>query len=291
MANMKHPSKCLGTPSYKLLDRILHPHIHAGAFLILVCSHAHGHMCNEVAFSPELGTESSRWEEFSRTGKHLVAEHGRLYSKGLMLSARCSVGDWSLAWSESSGSRDYSGVSNTGQPATTVADIRQQKITGSAHVKAWEDVKFGGRVVHSAFHRNLQSTNTAVGYPEHFRFNELAVGVRYKKSLGEHWVLQADYWQGRIIPGQSKVAIPSFTPTTLQLGAGRSREIGFSLEPKQHANEQGWTWSAALLVRHEKIEEGAPQALYRGSRLVASAVQPEIRLRTSQFLAKVNYAF
>lgn len=288
---MKHPSKCLGTPSSKLFDPILHPHIHVGAFLILVCSHAHGHKCHELALSPELGAESSRWEEFSRTGKRLVAEHGRLYSKGLMLSAHCSAGELSLAWSESTGTRDYTGVSNTGQPATTVSDISQQKITGSVHVKAWENVNLGGRVVHSSFHRNLQSTNKAAGYPEHFRFNELAVGVRYKKPLGELWMLQADYWQGRISPGQSKVAIPSFTPTTLKLGAGRSREIGFSLGPQQHSNEQGWTWSAELLVRHEKIEEGEPQALYRGNRLVASAVQSEIRLRTNQLLAKVTYAF
>jgi hypothetical protein len=44
-------------------------------------------------------------------------------------------------------------------------------------------------------------------------------------------------------------------------------------------------------IREDRIEEGSPQALYKGSRLVASAVQPAIGLRTSQFVAKLNYAF
>lgn len=277
--------------SSKSCDRLLHPHLYVGAVALFASWHALGQVCSEGVLSPQLGTEISRWEELSRTGKRLVLETGHLQSKGLKFSARCNDADLSLAWSDSTGTRNYLGATNTGQTATTFSDIAHQKISGSAHIAASENLFIGGRVVHNAIHRSIQSTSQADGYPEHFQFIDWSLGVRYKQPVSTNLFLQADYWQGRVLPGQSNVVLPNFAPATLKLGAGQSRELGLSIGYKLDAANQGWTWSAAIHVRQDQIKEGTPQALYKGGRLVASAVQPEISLRTSQFLAKLNYVF
>jgi hypothetical protein len=270
---------------------MLHPHICVGALALLTSWCALGQTCAEGVLSPQVGAEISRWEELSRTGKRLVLETGHLHSKGLTFSVRCTLADWSLAWSESRGTRTYLGATNTGQAATTFSDIAHQKISGSVHIYARENLSLGGRLVHNSIHRTIQSTLQADGYPEHFQFNDLSLGVRYKHALNTNLVGQAEYWQGRILQGQSNVTFPNFAPTRLQLGSGRSREMGISIGNKLGANDPAWTWSAAIHIRQDRIAEGSPQALYKGSRLVASAVQPEIGLRTSQFIAKLNYAF
>lgn len=291
MENSKHPNQCLGVTSFNSCDRLLHPHVYVGVFALLASWNALGQSCAEGVLSPQLGTEISRWEELSRTGKRLVLETGHLHAKGLIFSARCTLADWSLAWSDSKGTRTYLGATNTGQAATTFSDIGHQKISGSVHFHVGENWSIWGRVVHNAIHRTIQSTSQAEGYPEHFQFNDLSLGVRYKQALSADLIGQVEYWQGRILPGQSNVTFPNFAPTRLQLGSGSSREVGVSIGNKQSENVAGWTWSSAIHIRQERIEEGGPQALYKGSRLVASAVQPEIGLRTSQFIAKLNYAF
>jgi hypothetical protein len=290
-AILKHPNKCLGVTSFKFCDRLLRPHLYVGALALFVSCSALGKVCSEVVLSPQLGTEISRWEEVSRSGKRLVTENGRLHFNGLMLSAHCTSADWALAWSQSKGSRTYLGATNTGQTATTFSDVGHQRISGSVHLKASENLSLGVRAVHNSIHRNIQSTSEAAGYPEHFQFNDLSLGVRYKQSVSTNLIWQAEYWQGRIFPGQSNVVFPNFAPSTLQLGAGHTREIGLSIGSKLGANDQRWTWSAAIHIRQDRIEEGTPQALYKGSRVVASAVQPEINLRSSQLSAKLNYAF
>jgi hypothetical protein len=265
--------------------------LYVGALALFASWNALGQVCSEGVLSPQVGTEISRWEELSRTGKRLVLETGHLQSKGLMFSARCNIADFSLAWSESTGTRNYLGTTNTGQTATTFSDIVHQKISGSVHIAASGNLFIGGRVVRNAIHRTIQSTSQADGYPEQFQFIDWSLGVRYKQPVNTNLFWQADYWQGRILPGQSNVEFPNFAPATLQLGAGQSRELGLSIGNKLGAADQGWTWSAAIHVRHDQIKEGTPQALYKGGRLVASAIQPEIGLRTSQFLAKLNYVF
>lgn len=277
--------------SFNFCDRLLHPHLYVGAMTLFVSWNAVGQACSEFVLSPQLGTEISRWEELSQTGKRLVLETGHLQSKGLMFSARCNIADLSLAWTDSKGTRTYLGATNTGQTATTFSDIAHQKISGSVHIAASGNLFIGGRVVRNAIHRTIQSTSQADGYPEQFQFIDWSLGVRYKQPVSTNLFLQADYWQGRILPGQSNVVFPNFAPATLQLGAGQSRELGLSIGNKLGAADQGWTWSAAIHVRQDQIKEGTPQALYKGGRLVASAVQPEIGLRTSQFLAKLNYVF
>jgi hypothetical protein len=262
-----------------------------GALALFVSWSALGKVCSKVILSPQLGTEISRWDEVSRSGKRLVTENGRLHFTGLKLSAHCTSADWTLAWSESKGSRTYLGASNSGQTATTFSDVGHQRISGSVFLNTSENLSVGGRVVHNSIHRTIQSTREAAGYPEHFQFNDLSLGVRYKQSLSTNFFWQAEYWQGRILPGHSNVVFPNFAPSTLQLGAGNSHEIGLSIGNTLGTNDQRWTWSVALHFRQDRIEEGTPQALYKGSRIVASAVQPEINLKTSQLFAKLNYAF
>lgn len=291
MANSKHPNRCLGVTSFKGCDCWLHPHVCVGALALLTSWNALGQTCAEANISPQLGTETSRWEELSRSGKRLVLETGHLHSKGLTFSVRCNVADGSLAWSDSRGTRTYRGATNTGQAATSFSDIAHQKISGSVHFHADANWSLGGRWAHNTIHRSIQTNSQAEGYPEHFQFNDVSIGVRYKQALSQHLMGQVDYWQGRILPGQSNVTFPNFAPTRLQLGSGRSRELGISIGNKLGANDPAWTWSAAMHIREDRIEEGSPQALYKGSRLVASAVQPAIGLRTSQFVAKLNYAF
>lgn len=291
MANSKHPNPCLGVTSFNCCDRLVRPYFYVGVFALLSPWSALGQTCADGVLSPQLGKETSRWEELSRTGKRLVLETGHLYSKGLTFSVRCTLADLSLAWSESKGVRTYLGATNTGQAAITFSDIAHQRISGSIHFYAGENLSMGGRVVHNAIHRSIQSNSQADGYPEHFQFNDLSLGVRYKQALSKNLIGQAEYWQGRILQGQSNVIFPNFAPTRLQLGSGHSREISVSIENKLESNDPGWTWSAAFHIRQDRIGEGSPQALYKGSRLVASAVQPEIVLRTSQFIGKLNYAF
>ena len=291
MAFLKPLTTSPGVTFFKLCARLRGLHFYGGCALLLCSWSAASETCDKGGLSPFVGTELSQWQENSNSGKRLVTETGRLQTMGLAITARCKIADWTLSWSDSRGARDYAGATNTGVAATTRSEIDHQKFLGSVLFHANESISVGARLVHNSINRNLLSNEFASGYFEHFQWNDLSLGMQYTQALTPDLAWRAHYWHGRILPGQSTVAFPNYSPASLSLGSGQTRELGLNLRKQLGAAEKGWAWSAAAHLRQDSISEGTPQALYKGSRVIGSAVQPEIQLRSTWLIAKLDYVF
>ena len=192
-------------------------------------------------------------------------------------------------FTDARGDRDYEGLTSTHVPVATNSRISQWgiEISGLAPVAAgWAA---GGRIGLHRIDRDIASAGRAQGYPERFRFGELALGARLALADSPGLRLAALAWLGAGPAGRMTLQLPNADAAELRLGGSRS--LALELLALGAAGVPGWHWQARLGHRREQWAAGPAQVITRQGIPVAGAVQPATRQSTLDLQAGLRFDF
>lgn len=143
---------------------------------------ADGAAADDTAVEIALGVDVTgfRYREFADDGRELNRERGELPGIRLIVQADDGIVLARLDSSLHAGSVDYRGETRAGRSARTRTDTRL--ITLAAEVGPWLDAEHNwngfARLAHRNWVRDIQSTSTARGIHEEYRWYEVGVGLR-----------------------------------------------------------------------------------------------------------------
>ena len=250
---------------------------------------AHAGTC-EFSGLANAGIEVSTWNETNADdGRHLVRENGELRRETLGVRARCRAWESTLTLSHAVGSRWYDGMTNRGAEFHTDSGVSH--LEGAVQVlgAVSPNWSLGARLSDRTMRRTIESRGEVLGYPEHYRFHQAALGAKFDAPGpgGLQWSAQA--WLGGGPSGTVDVRLPGFDPASLTLGANRMARLVF--EVSRPFGNAGWSWQARAIHQQDRWRQGPAQALPRGGLLAGSALQPESRLTTAVIEGGVSYRF
>lgn len=235
------------------------------------------HACTSPAVGLIAGTARSHWQEFDAHGNSLLRERGTLRTAGLRLAGYCENAEWLASWELSQGSRDYDGVTNTQTPLQTTTQLRMHRIALEGWLPVHGSWALGTQLAWRDTARDIAGVGAVRGYPERYRYGQVAAGARYRVALHEHWQLSATAWLGGGPRGHVRLQLPGLDAARLPLGSHRMAALSLELDGGAAAGESGWSTHAALALRHERTGAGARRLITRAGLPAATAQQPRIQ--------------
>lgn len=223
--------------------------------------------------SAELGPLASRWRETDSDGQTLLQEHGTLAQAATTVSGQgCPLGPWSATLAHSRGNRQYDGQSSNGAALQTRSRLQHTGLTLQALPWGDEVWRLGLRLRWQRVDRDIQSTATALGYPERFDTVQAALVAGLSgpwRSGPLRWDLQLALGGGP--GGHVKLQLPGLDAATLRLGSSRLAQLDLGL---QGPVARGWQWRLGLQAQAEHAGAGPARALTRNGQVVGAASQP-----------------
>lgn len=237
-----------------------------------------------------IGTQDSRWRETKADGSTLLREQGQLAQAGLTLAADgCAGASWHLRLQRADGDRRYDGQTASGIPLQTHSSLREQALTLQWLPLAWGRWQGGTRLLWQRTDRSIQSTSTALGYPERHEAVQLAL------VLAGHGPLHAPAWRwhaelalGGGPAGRLRLDLPGYDRAVLRLGESRLGQAAVGLEGDAGPN---WGWRLTLQHTHERRRTAEPSALTRNGRVVGGALQPATTRSATSLVAGLSWRF
>lgn len=239
-----------------------------------------------------MGVASSRWHEQDAQGRTLVRERGQLPTLGLQASTTC--GAWTFAGHAAltGGQRGYDGVDSRGAALHTHSDLHDLHLTMDLLRAITPDAAVGVRLGHREIRRDIRGTGSVLGYPERFRYAQVALGARHVWRLTPALQLGVSGWLGGGPGGHMDLRLPTADAARLTLGASRYAQATLRLEntPGADAPPQ-WHWGVELDWRHERLRGGPVTTLVRNGAPVGGAAQPATRLSQLSLQATLRRPF
>jgi hypothetical protein len=231
-------------------------------------------------------TASSKWSE-SNALHELVRESGTMSGSELSVGWRCN--DWAVnaELAQVNGSRLYEGQTSAGLSAISHSAVRQRQINLDAGLAISEAWQLGARFSRNALWRDIASTESASGYPEHFEWSILSLGAEWQSAMGPGQLTLAA-WVGGGMQSRMTLNLPGRDPALLSLGSLRQIEV-----VARWATELAPSWTLAADVRYRRtdIDQGEDAVISRGRQPVGVAHQPRTRMTEHPLMIRIGYVF
>lgn len=246
--------------------------------------------CAAPTPSAQLDQVRSQWQEFNAQGQRLVDETGWLHGATLALAGDCTAWQWQAQWSHASGTRHYNGVSSVGAALQTRSQIQRNQLQLTGWLPMASTWALGTRLGWTQLDRDIASVGPVQGYPEHFRYADVAVGARFAvvEPNGTQWAVQA--WLGGGPAGTLHLQLPRTDAANLRLGSSQKAQLGLTWE-RPASVLQGLSWHAGAQLQFERMRAGPSQALTRNGLLVGAAAQPQTRQTSAGLDVGLLYRF
>lgn len=234
--------------------------------------------CVDPRVNFQAGVEKNTWQEFSSVGKMLVKETGNLPFASLDGTLSCAWGTLALRGSMAQGSRDYSGITNTGAALATTSRLQNTELSIIYSYEISPDFTPFASLATSRSKRDIQSAGPVLGYLEEYRMYPVQVGMAWSPKITDHR-LRVRAFIGSNLQPRVTANLPGRDQLTLALG--RSTSSGVSVDwllGKLGMGQVtlGTSWSRT------KTEVSSPGVVRRNSIAIGSAIQPQNRLTQSQ---------
>ena len=236
-----------------------------------------------------VGLVDSQWREKTPEGVIHVKESGRLHVAATALTASHRSVEVTVRHVQLWGNRIYEGVTNQGQGATSMSEVRSSTLGLSSLKRIDPSWTFDAAIDRVSMQRDIRSTATAVGYPEHYKYTMGKLGIQNQLSLANGLHLYTHVSHGRSFDERLLLNLPGFDPAQIKLGYGRTTGISWRLVK----SFPDLKWQASLKLGYEKDEfkAGDVVTLFKGGRIAGSAQQPAWHHATTQLSAKISYHF
>ena len=256
----------------------------------MVVGAAHTAACESpqlVALRAGVVTQSSVWDEYSGIGSRLLRESGRLTGPAAQGNWSCDRWSVGVGVEQATGVRDYDGQTNTGVPLKTQS--RLQQFSGYAQVAyaVYPALKLGARLSGMSMEREIASTGTVSGYPEHYEWLML--------SLGGEWAIPTAFgtvsiglWTGQTTESAMRVQLPGRDTAWLDLGSIQQSQVDIQWERQMGAQ---WKVQGSVGYRRTDIAQGKPGVITSQGVPVSSAYQPRASLVEVPVSLSVQYQF
>lgn len=265
---------------------------YALAALVLALGASAAPACTAPALGATMGAATSRWHEQDAQGRTLVRERGHLPTMELRATTVCD--GWTLAGRAAlaSGRRGYDGVDSRGAALHTHSELQDVHLTIDLLRAVTPDTAVGLRLGQREIRRDIRGTGTVLGYPERFRYAQLALGAQHRWRLTPSLQLGMEAWLGGGPGGHMDLQLPTADAARLTLGTSRTAQATLRLESASNADETArWHWGAELGWRHERLRAGPVTTLVRNGVPVGGAAQPATRLSQLSLQATLRRQF
>jgi hypothetical protein len=230
---------------------------------------------------------ASQWREFGVAGRMLVHESGHL--SGESLSANYLCAPWRIHGQLAvlQGRRAYQGQTSAGRAVVSHSSIRQQEGKLQVFYEFTDAWQLGGQLTRLTLKREIASASGALGYPEHFDWTSLSMGVQWHPRLGPgQWTLTA--WMGTSLDSRLRVTLPGRDTTSMPPGASQHRALAASWRTQL---TPGWYLQASVDYRRTDLDLGAPAVVRRHGLPVGTVHQPETQFTDRMAAVHLGYTF
>ena len=234
--------------------------------------------CVDPLMNFQAGVEKNTWQEFSSAGKILVKETGNLPFAALEGTLSCAWGTLALRGYMAQGSRDYSGVTNTGAALATTSRLQNTELSIIYSYQISPDFTPFASLATSRSKRDIQSVGPVLGYLEGYRMFPVQVGIAWSPKITDHR-LRVRAFIGSNLQPRVTANLPGRDPLTLALGRSTSSGVSADWLLGKLGMGQvtlGTSWSRT------NTEASSPGVVTRNGIAVGSALQPQNRLTQSQ---------
>lgn len=262
------------------------------AAMVLASGAGAAQACTAPTLGAAMGVATSRWQEQDAQGRTLVRERGNLPTLEMRATTACE--GWTLAGRAAlaSGRRGYDGVDSRGAALHTHSDLHDLQLSIDLLRTVAPDTAVGLRLVQREIRRDIRGTGTVLGYPERFRYAQLALGAQHRWRLTPSLQLGVTAWLGGGPGGHMDLRLPTADAARLSLGASRTAQATLRLgnTPAADAADR-WQWGAELGWRHERLRAGPVTTLVRNGVPVGGAAQPATKLSQLSLQATLGRQF
>ncbi len=252
-------------------------------------SHASGLDGLTWRIEQSVGIVDSQWREKTNTGVVHVKESGSL---GAVVTAFSMSHPWfhaSVRYEQLLGDRLYEGVTNQGVRATSTTNVKNGMLGLTLLAPVNSNWALGVATDRISMHRDIRSTPTAVGYPEHYKYTFGKVGVQHRLALMPDLQLETSVWLGKSFDDSLLLRLPGYDAAHMSLGHGRTTEVGWRLV-KSFADSK-WQASLKFGYRKERFKAGEATTLFKAGRIAGSAQQPAWQHGAAHLVAELSYGF
>ena len=236
-----------------------------------------------------VGLVDSQWREKTPEGVIHVKEGGRLHVAAIALTASHPLMDVTVRHEQLWGHRLYEGVTNQGQGATSMSEVRNDTLGLSILKRVGPSWTFDAAIDRVSMHRKIRSTAIAMGYSERYEYTMTKLGIQHQLGLSDGLYLHTHLSLGLSLDEGLLLSLPGFDPIQMKIGHGQTTGVSWRLV-KSFSDSK---WQASLKLGYEKDEfkAGDASTLFKGGRISGSAQQPAWHHATTQLNAKVSYVF
>jgi hypothetical protein len=230
---------------------------------------------------------ASQWREFSVTGQVLVHESGHLKGKSLNTTYLCAPWRMHGQVAVLQGTRAYQGQTSGGRAVVSRSSIRQQEgklLVFHELADAWQ---LGGQLNRQILKRDIASASGVQGYPEHFDWTSLSMGLQWQPRLGPgQWTLTA--WVGKSVDTRLRVTLPGRDTTSMSPGASQHRTLAANWRAQL---TPAWYLQANVDYRRIDMDLGETAVIRRNGLPVGAAHQPQSQLTDRAAAVHLGYSF
>ena len=252
-------------------------------------SHASGSDGLTWRIDQSFGVVDSQWREKTKTGVVHVKESGSLGAVVTAVSASHPLFDASVRYEQLVGDRQYEGVTNQGRRAISSTNVKNGMLGLTLLATVSPNWSLGVATDRISMHRDIRSTPTAVGYPEHYQYIFGKVGVQHRLVLMPDLQLETSVWLGKSFDDSLLLRLPGYDAAHMSLGHGRTTEVGWRLV-KSFADSK-WQASLKFGYRKEQFKAGEATTLFKAGRIAGSAQQPAWQHGTAHLGAELRCDF
>ena len=236
-----------------------------------------------------IGVANSQWREHTSSGVVHVKEGGSLAVAATSLKASHPAFDVILRFEQLAGDRQYEGVSNQGREATSTTNVKNVTLGLTLLAPVSPNWALGLATDSVSMHRDIRSTSTAMGYPEHFKYTFGKVGVQHRLVLTPDLQLHTSVWLGTSLNHSLMLRLPGYDTAHMSLGHGRTSEIGWRLV--KSFTDSKWQASLKFGYRKDQFKAGEATTLFKAGRIAGSAQQPAWQQGVAHLGAELSFGF
>jgi len=236
-----------------------------------------------------VGLVNSQWREKTPEGITHVKEGGRLHVAATELTASHPLVDVTLRHVQLWGHRIYEGVTNRGQVASSMSEVKNGSLGLSVLKKVSPVWAFDAAVDRVSMQRNIRSTVMAMGYPEHYDYTMIKWGIQHQLHISSGVLLQTHLSIGQSLDEGLLLSLPGFDPAQMKVGHGRTTGVSWRLV--KFFSDSKWQASLKLGYEKDQFKAGDAVTLFKGGRIAGSAQQPAWHHAATQLSAKISYSF
>ena len=203
---------------------------------------------------------------------------------------RCGGALWTAHWSHGQGSRDYDGVTNTHAALRTASQLNDDELGLAAMAQRAEGWAMGARLDYRQLQRRIAPTTSVLGYPERYRYGQVALGARYQSAAIGNLQVGATVWLAAGPGGTVRVQWPDADALTLPLGRSLALESRLQIGSLP-AERPNWSWQLGLNWRCERLGAGASRDRVHSGVVQGTSAQPQTRQLQAALELGLNHAF